>query len=87
MQEIPKYKCWLDEGLIPSDAGTGCLRALVAELNSRDHGNLDCYTDNMLRIYAIYSKAAATTLRCCVGGCEARVEMNPELYELLSERS
>ena len=87
MQEISRYECWWDQKLVPEDAGFGCLRALVEALNKRKSNNIDPSINGMLHIYTAYAKAGDRVIRCCVGGCEAKTEITPELAELLGERS
>ena len=87
--EVPRYECWIDEGLVPSEYGTMCLRALVQSINtSTDIETLDPNTDIRLRMYGWGGvKSSSQSIRCDVGGCEAKVAMTPELSQLLSEKA
>ena len=70
---------------MPPDAGTMCLRGLISELNKEEGAGLDSFTAITLQVYAGRGKVNDLGVRCNVGGCEARSEIDP--LDILASQS
>src|SRR3990167_9505704 len=82
-KEIPNWKCWVEERLVSRDVGTFCLKKLVGTLNSENSGDTS-FQELELQIYARMASISDQSVRCQVGGCEARSEIDP--LEILAGR-